>query len=208
MPACWVLKVLFVISMVTLSLSQSGDGEWGSGDIPHSVLTHNTTRELGDEPTDSRAPPVTGSNRGSCSALFHTCPGPARWLRVQREELSYLRAIQHGNQAVMENLIQYVSAEMGEQRYQDLIQDNVVGIREDHLSCQGVVQKITDNLETQLEGEALETLGEAQKIKEESLAFEEMLRAAADIANKLEVSFQALRSSFTKQLKKTQVGHR
>ncbi|KAJ8356919.1 hypothetical protein SKAU_G00197130 [Synaphobranchus kaupii] len=202
------LGVMVAISMVTLGCSQSGDGEWGSGDTPHLFSIHNFTLEPRDQPLDSGAPPETGSDSNSdghsnsCSAFFHTCPTVPRWLRAQKEELSYLRAIQHGNQAVMENLIQYVSAEMGEQRYQEVILENVAGIKEDHLSCQGVVQKITDNLETQLEGEALESLAEAQKIKEESLAFEDMLRTAAEIANKLEISSQALHTSFTKQLKK------
>lgn len=39
------------------------------------------------------------------------------------------------------------------------------------------------------------------RIREESLAFEDMLRAAADIASRLESSAQALHTSFTKQMK-------
>lgn len=39
------------------------------------------------------------------------------------------------------------------------------------------------------------------RIREESLAFEDMLRAAADIASRLESSAQALHASFTKQMK-------
>ncbi|XP_036405094.1 uncharacterized protein si:ch211-142k18.1 [Megalops cyprinoides] len=199
----WVLGIVVGVSLVTTSLSQSGDGEWGSGD-PLLAPNHNFTGVPRDQPADS-APQYTPD---SCSMHFHTCPTSPRWLRAQREELSYLRAIQHGNQAVMENLIQYVSAEMGEQRYQEVIQENIAGIKEDHLTCEGIVQKITENLETQLEGEALESLAEAQKIKEESLAFEDMLRTAADIAKRLESSSQALYASFTKQLKKTLVIHR
>ncbi|KAI1897983.1 hypothetical protein AGOR_G00088910 [Albula goreensis] len=203
MAAHWVLGVLVSVSMVIVGLSQSGDGEWGSGDSPHLVLTHNSTQDPRDQPVEGGG----DGNSERCSSLFHTCPASARWLRAQREELSYLRAIHHANQAVMENLIQYISAEMGEQPYQQVIQENVAGIREDHASCQGVVEKITDNLETQLEGEALETLAEAKKIKEESLAFEDMLQTATEIANKLEISSQALHASFTKQLKKAHIIH-
>lgn len=46
------------------------------------------------------------------------------------------------------------------------------------------------------------------RIREESLAFEAMLRAAADIANRLEISSQALHASFTKQLKDVGKIHR
>ncbi|KAG5847149.1 hypothetical protein ANANG_G00122950 [Anguilla anguilla] len=207
----WALGVMVAFSMVTLGVSQSGDGEWGSGDTLDLFSTHNFTQEPRDQPLDSEAPPDTSSDSdghsNSCSAYFHTCSTTPRWLRAQKEELSYLRAIQHGNQAVIENLIQYVSAEMGEQRYQEVILENVAGIKEDHLSCQGIVEKITDNLETQLEGEALESLAEARKIKEESSAFEDMLRTAEEIANKLETSSKALYVSFTQQLQNTQIVH-
>jgi hypothetical protein len=44
--------------------------------------------------------------------------------------LAYLKAIQHGNQAVVENLVQYIGAELGEeQSYEDVIEENIVGIR-------------------------------------------------------------------------------
>lgn len=39
------------------------------------------------------------------------------------------------------------------------------------------------------------------RIREESRVFEDMFRATVDIANRLEVSSQALHAAFTKQLK-------
>lgn len=46
------------------------------------------------------------------------------------------------------------------------------------------------------------------RIREESLVFEDMLRAATDIANRLESSSQVLQASFTKQLKDIKKIHR
>ena len=63
----------------------------------------------------------------------------------------------------MENLIQYVGAELGEQSYEDVIQENVVGIRDDHLSCDGLVKKVAEDLEGQLEGDVEEALAGMQK---------------------------------------------
>ena len=74
-----------------------------------------------------------------------------------------MRAVQHGNQAIMENLVQYVSAEVGEQRYEAIIQENIVGIKEDHASCQEATRKALDDLEKQLEGDVMETLTATQK---------------------------------------------
>ncbi|XP_071394099.1 uncharacterized protein [Centroberyx affinis] len=218
---CWMPFILLWVSMATPTLCQSGDGDWGSGfDISSTIMaTNDSSQAVGDEPartTNNQAwiTPLSFSPLPSasptllydpqpdkCSVHFNTNSASARRLKAQKEELAYLKAIQHGNQAVMENLVQYVGAELGEQSYTDVIQENIVGIREDHVSCQGVVEKAVEDLEKQLEGDVLEALAGMQKIREESLAFEDMLRATADIAGRLESSSQALHASFTKQLK-------
>lgn len=53
-----------------------------------------------------------------------------------------------------------------------------------------------------------ESLGLWSRIREESVVFEDMLRATVDIANKLEISSQALHAAFTKQLKDIAKIHR
>lgn len=79
------------------------------------------------------------------------------------EELAYLQAIQHGNKAVMENLAQFVGAELGDQSYEDVIKENIIGIQEDQKSCHEVVEKAEEDLEKQLEGEASGALAGMQK---------------------------------------------
>lgn len=158
--------------MATPTLCQSGDGEWGSGfDISSVIMaTNDTSWTAGDEPartTNNQAwislpslPSMTllsNLQPDKCSVHFNTNAASARRLKAQREELAYLEQIQHGNKAVMENLVQYVGAELGDHSYTDVIQENIAGIREDHTSCQGVVEKIVDDLEKQLEGDVLET---------------------------------------------------
>ena len=99
-----------------------------------------------------------------CSTHFSTKPRvSARWLKAQREELTHMRAVQHGNQAVVENLVQYLSEEVGEQRYEDIIQENIAGIKEGHASCQEATQKALEDLERQLEGDVMETLSRMQR---------------------------------------------
>ncbi|XP_051951539.1 uncharacterized protein si:ch211-142k18.1 [Xyrauchen texanus] len=194
---------------------QSGDGgEWGSGDIPGAVFTGNTSatvfHTVGDDPARTEGAAWTKphfqalpeTKDGDCSVSFHTSQVMSRRLRAFREEVAYLKAIQHGNHAVMENLVQFVGAEMGDQRYEDLIQENIVGIKEDHISCESVVTKATEEMENQLEGDAQATLTGIQKIKEESLVFEEMLRTTADIATQMESSSRALHVELMKQLRK------
>ncbi|XP_022621197.1 uncharacterized protein LOC111236658 [Seriola dumerili] len=216
---CWMPFILAWVSMATPTLCQSGDGDWGSGfDIYSTIMaTNDTSQAAGDEParlknnhdwitsaTFSPSPSPTlhyEPQPDKCSVHFSTNTASARRLKAQKEELAYLQAIQHGNKAVMENLVQFVEAELGEQRYEDVIKENVIGIHEDHKSCHEVVEKAEEDLEKQLEGDVLDAISGMQKIREESLAFEEMLRAAADIANRLESSSQALQASFTKQLK-------
>ncbi|XP_041725998.1 uncharacterized protein si:ch211-142k18.1 isoform X1 [Coregonus clupeaformis] len=230
---CWLLATLLWVSTITTPcLGQSGDSaDWGSGfDISMTTLgTNNNTsssQEPGDYPAGSetetgeswvKTPPPTSPppppkpvlhyepEPDECSVHFSTSQASARRLKAQREELAYLKAIQHGNQAVVENLVQYVGAELGEgQRYEDVIEENIVGIREEQQSCNGVVQKVVEDLDGQLEGDVLEALAGILKIKEESLAFEGLLQATADIAMRLDSLSQTLHASFTKQLKDSQ----
>lgn len=186
--------------------------------------TNATTQEISDEPvrmgqheewitstgfSPSSSPTLQYEHQpDKCSVHFSTNTASARRLKAQREELAYLQAIQHGNKAVMENLAQFVGAELGDQRYEDVIKENIIGIQADQKSCHEVVEKAEEDLEKQLEGEALGALAGMEKIREESLAFEGMLRAAADIANRLEISSQVLHASFTKQLKDIAKVHR
>ncbi|XP_041725999.1 uncharacterized protein si:ch211-142k18.1 isoform X2 [Coregonus clupeaformis] len=79
-----------------------------------------------------------------------------------------------------------------------------VHFREEQQSCNGVVQKVVEDLDGQLEGDVLEALAGILKIKEESLAFEGLLQATADIAMRLDSLSQTLHASFTKQLKDSQ----
>lgn len=188
---------------------QSGDnGEWGSGDVSGTVVTGNSSTSIfhavGDEPDRTRPvfQSLSETEGGDCYVNFHTSQVMSRRLRAFREEVAYLKALQHGNQAVMENLVQFVGAEMGDQRYEEVIQENIVGIREDHMSCESVVTKAAEELESQLEGDAQSTLAGIQKIKEESLSFEEMLRTATDIATRLESSSRTLHVEMIKQLRK------
>ncbi|XP_069552759.1 uncharacterized protein [Brachyistius frenatus] len=216
---CWMTCILAWVSMATPTLCQSGDGDWGSGfDVYSAIMaTNDTLQAVGDEPARVKkdhdwstsaafSPPPSPEfhfepQPDKCSVHFSTNAASARRLKAQREELAYLQAIQHGNKAVMENLVQFVGAELGDQSYEDVIKENVIGIQEDHKSCHEEVEKAEEDLEKQLEGDVMDTLAGMQKIREESLAFEEMLRAAADIASRLESSSQALHASFTKQLK-------
>ncbi|XP_039980691.1 uncharacterized protein si:ch211-142k18.1 [Xiphias gladius] len=215
----WMPFILAWVSMATPMLCQSGDGDWGSGfDIYSAIIaTNDTSQAVGDEParmTNNRDWITTAAFSPSPSSTLHYEPQPdkcsvhfstntasARRLKAQKEELAYLQAIQRGNEAVMENLVQFVEAELGDQSYEDVIKENVIGIQEDHKSCHEAVEKAEEDLEKQLEGDVLDAPAGMQKIREESLAFEDMLRAATDIANRLQSSSQALQASFTQQLK-------
>ncbi|KAF3702806.1 hypothetical protein EXN66_Car018494 [Channa argus] len=220
MWCCWISLILTWVSMTTPALCQSGDGEWGSGfDIFSPIMANNDTvmQAIGDAPermennhewiTSAVFSPSPSSvlhyepQSDKCSVHFSTNTAFARRLKAQKEELTYLQAIQTGNKAVMENLVQFVGAELGDQTYKDVIKENIIGIQDDHKSCHELVEKAEEDLEKQLEGDVSDALGGMQKIKKESLAFEDMLRAAANIANRLERSSQALHASFTKQLK-------
>lgn len=217
---CWVKFLLAWVSIAAPVLAQSGDAEWGSGYGIHSAVTstNDTPQAVGDEPAKVKNNldwTTTASSSPSSSPSLHYDPQPdmcsvhfstntaasARRLKAQREEVAYLQAIQRGNKAVVENLEQFIGAELGDQRYEDVIKENIIGIGEDHKSCGEVLEKAEDDMKKQLEGDNVESLAGMQKIREESLAFEDMLRAAADIAGRLESSSQALHASFTRQLK-------
>ncbi|KAF7690245.1 uncharacterized protein si:ch211-142k18.1 [Silurus meridionalis] len=205
------LCVLLFIATLTLGHCQSGDGgDWGSGSMPELLFTSTSTPIPNTVYNDSPNPESTNwtkslfqvipdSKADGCSVNFHTSQAMSRRLQVAKEEMAYLKALQHGNQAVMENLIQFVGAEMGDQSYQDIIQENIVAIKEDHASCVGVLRKATEELENQLEGAGLAGI---QRITEDSLTFERMLRVTTDIANQLETSSRTLHLQITEQLRK------
>ncbi|KAM9840498.1 uncharacterized protein ACBR49_015879 [Aulostomus maculatus] len=216
----WCMPFLLVwVSMATPTVSQSGAGEWGSGFGIYSAAMsiNDTSQAVSDEPvrmgtnhdwiisaafSPSPSPALLYDRQSDkCSVHFSTSKTSARRMKAEKEELAYLQAIQHGNKAVMENVEQYIGAELGDQSYNDVIKENIIGIQQDHKSCHEVVEKAEQDLEQQLVGDMLDTLAGMQKIREESLAFEDMLRTAADIAGRLESSSQALHASFTKQLK-------
>ncbi|KAM9779507.1 uncharacterized protein si:ch211-142k18.1 [Syngnathus typhle] len=187
----WTGVLVALIAMATPSTCQSGDGDYGSGFDAYPAVT------AADEPASEE----------TCSVRFGTRGASARLLKARREEVAFLQAIQHANRAVIENLVQYVGAELGAESYEDVIRVNVAGAQEEHRSCREVLEKAEEDLEKQLQGELLDTLAGLQKIREESAAFEEMVRAATDIAGRLESSSQGLHASFAKQLRDTLQGH-
>ncbi|KAM7367969.1 hypothetical protein PAMP_014228 [Pampus punctatissimus] len=215
---CWMPFILAWAFMATPTLCQSGDGDWGSGFDIYSAITatNDTSQAVGDEPVKMRnnhdwitsaafspsPSPMLNYNPqpDKCSVHFSTSTASARRLKAQKEELAYMQAIQHGNQAVMENLVQYMGAELGDQSYEDVIKENIIGTQDENKSCHKVVEKAEEDLEKQLAGDT-DALVKMQRIREETLAFEDMVRTATDIANRLDSSSQALHASFTKQLK-------
>lgn len=178
---CWINFILAWLFMATPALCQSGDGDWGSGlDIDSATVAANDTLQaVGDEPvqvkknndwtTSAAFSPSTSPflhyepQPDKCSVHFSTNTASARRLKAQREELAYLQAIQHGNKAVMENLQQFVGAELGVQSYEDVIKENIIGIQEDHKSCHEVVEKAEEDLEKKLEGNVLDSPSGMQK---------------------------------------------
>ncbi|KAF7231648.1 uncharacterized protein si:ch211-142k18.1 isoform X1 [Nothobranchius furzeri] len=213
----WTTFILAWVSMATPTFCQSGDVDWGSGfDIFSTTMSTNSTLNVvGDDPKSMKdrhsslgfSPsfsPLLQLDAGAdeCSVHFSTkAAALSRRLKAQKEEVAYLKARQQGNQAVVENLEQFLGSDLGDRRYEDKIKENIVGIQEDHKSCIEVVEKAEDDLKKQLEGDGLDVFtGMQNRIKEESLVFEDMLRAAADIAGRLERSSRALKSSFTRHL--------
>lgn len=167
---CWIPFILAWVSMATPTLCQSG--EWGSGFDIYSVMANDTMQAIGDEPerirdnqdwfTSAASSPSSSPmlQYDKCSVHFSTS---ARRLKAQKEELAYLQAIQHGNKAVVDNLVQFVGAELGDQSYEDVIKENIIGIQEDQKSCHGVVEKAEEDLQQQLEGEVSGILTGMQK---------------------------------------------
>lgn len=162
----WMKLMLVWISLETAVFGQSGDGEWDSGfDIfPGLMATNDTVEAVGDEPVSARnnhlltpLPPSPSlqfePQPDKCSVHFSTNAAvSARKLKAQREELNYLCAIQHGNKAVVENLEQFVGAELGDRKYEDVIKENIISIREDHKGCNEDLEKAEEDLKNQLVG--------------------------------------------------------
>ncbi|XP_038143493.1 uncharacterized protein si:ch211-142k18.1 [Cyprinodon tularosa] len=208
----WTMLLLALMSRVTTVFCQSGDSDWGSGfDIyPPLMATNNTLKAFDDEPENVKNNYLLASP--SPPPLFHFEPQPddcsvhfstngavsARRLKAFEEELDFLRAIQHRNKVVMENLEQFVGSELGDQKYEDVIKENVISVQEEHKGCNEDLEKAEEELKNQLKGDGFAVM---QKVREESVVFEEMLRAAADIASRLERSSKVLHASFTQQLK-------
>ncbi|XP_066566482.1 uncharacterized protein LOC136753983 [Amia ocellicauda] len=210
MPRWWVLCVVLGSSWVLRSLSQSGNGDIdvGSGD-PFKSLRSNHTEELEKEP--ERAVRYE-SDISSCSVNFHTAQsrlwGSSRQeVKAWEEELKYLKEILHGNQVSMDSLIHTISTEVGELRYQEVIEESITGIKEENLNCDRVVNKVMEEFKTQLEGEEPSSAEGALKVKEEYLSIEGMLHTAETIAQKLESASQALYSSLKRQLGKSHSFH-
>ncbi|KAJ8008673.1 hypothetical protein DPEC_G00080860 [Dallia pectoralis] len=212
-------SLLCISTATTPCLSQSGDaGDWGSGfDVStttlSTILNTSSPQEHRDElggakrvfwvkTLTSEALPTPTPEVDKCSVRFSTSQPRSRSLTVQRQDLYILKDIQHGNQAEVENLVQYVGAELREeQRYEDVIKENIAGLREDHHDCDRVVQKVVQDLEAELEGDTVEVVAGKQRIRKEILVLEGLIQAAAVIATRLDISSQALHTSFTKQLK-------
>lgn len=167
--------------MATPILCQSGDDEWGSGFmLSAKVDTNSTSQAFGDEPgrqKDKRPQTVTMGFSPSpspslrydlqpdeCSVHFGSnSAASARRLKAEKEELAHLKAVQRGNKAVVENLEQFVGAELGDQSYQDVIKSNIIGIQEDQKGCVEMVKKAEDDLKKQLEGVSKEDFTGMQK---------------------------------------------
>ncbi|XP_077443526.1 uncharacterized protein LOC144064694 [Stigmatopora argus] len=186
----WMAFLLALVFTATPTLNQSGDGDYASG---HG--TYPPATGAADEPAEAASDPASVL-RDTCSVRFGTRGVSARVLKARREEVAYLQAMQHANKAVMENLVQYVGAEMGDENYEEVIRSNVQGIREDFRACQEVAEKAEEDLEKQLQGGVLETLAGMQKIREETASWAEMLQATSDTAERLESWSRALQSSF------------
>ncbi|TNM94980.1 hypothetical protein fugu_017739 [Takifugu bimaculatus] len=217
---CLMAFILAWVSMATPMLCQTE--EWGSGLDVFSVMTNNyTIQVVGDEPhktsnshewftsadfSSSSSPRLQAEHQlDRCSVHFSTS---SRRLKADNEQLAYMHTVQHGNKAVMDNLLQFVGAELGDERYEDVIKENIIGIQEDQKTCHEVVKKAEDDMQEQLEGEAVALLTGMKKIREESKAFEDMLHATIGIADRLEISSKVLQSAFTKQLKDIAKIHR
>lgn len=163
----WMKLILAWMSLATPIFGQSGDGDWGSGfDIfPGLMATNDTLESVGDEPArvknnhlltpSSAAPSLQFEPQpDKCSVHFSTkAAASAQKLKARREELDYLKTIQRGNKAVVENLEQFVGAELGDQKYEDIIKENIISMQEDHKGCNEDLEKAEEDLRKQLEGD-------------------------------------------------------
>lgn len=176
MKKCWLNFILAWVSMATPIFSQSGDDDWGSGFyvFPATVDTNGTLQAIGDEPGRVKdnhpqmvsvgSSPAPSLRPDECSVHFGTnSAASARRLNAQKEALSHLRTIQRGNKAVVENLEQFVGAELGDQSYEDVIKDNIIGIQEDQKGCNEVVEKAENDFKKQLEGDVVSAFTGIQK---------------------------------------------
>lgn len=161
---CLTPQLLVWVVMVTATLCQSGDWD-GSFSAPSVLAAANgSVQEAGDEPERSRdEDPFTSTvfpwhirtesepaGPDQCSVRFGTA---SRRPRAQWEELAYLQALQRANGAVVDNLEQYVEAEVGGQSYEDVIAEEVAAVREQQESCRGEVEKAEEELQQRLEGD-------------------------------------------------------
>lgn len=163
---CLMPFILAWVSMATPMLCQSE--EWGSGSDVFPEMTNNITiQAVDDEPektsnnhdwfmsaafSPSSSPTLQHEHQlDRCSVHFSTS---SRSLKAGKEQLAYMQTVQHRNKAVMDNLLQFVGAELGDERYEDVIKENVIGIQEDQKTCNEVVEKAENDMQEQLEGEA------------------------------------------------------
>lgn len=163
---CLMPFILAWVSMATPMLCQSE--EWGSGlDRSSVTTTNNTMQAVGDEPdrtgnkhdwltpaafSPSSSPMLQDEHElDRCAVHFSTSP---LRLKAGTEHLAYMHTVQRGNKAVMDDLLQFVGAELGDQRYEDVIRESIIGIQEDQKTCHQVVGKAEDDMQERLEGQA------------------------------------------------------
>lgn len=164
---CLMPFILAWLSMATPMLCQSG--EWGSGlDTFPEKGTNNTIQAVSDEPDrtsinqESFTPAAPSSptlqdepQLDRCAVHFSTLSlGP----KADREQLAHMQSVQRGNKAVIDNLMQFVGAELGEQRYEDVIKENIISVQEDQKTCHRAVEEAEDDMQEQLKGQATGTL--------------------------------------------------
>lgn len=163
---CLMAFILAWVSMATPMLCQSED--WGSGLDKFSVTTtNNTIQAMGDEHarminnhdwltpagfSPLSSPMVQDEHQlDRCAVHFSTS---SLRLKVEKEHLAYMQTVQRGNKAAMDNLLQFVGTELGHQRYEDVIKENIISVQEDQKTCHEVVEKAEDDMQEQLEGQA------------------------------------------------------
>lgn len=154
--------ILAWVSMATPMLCQSE--EWGSGwDILPVTAPENTIQAVADEPERTSnnhewfppsSPPVLQGEPQLDRCAVHFSTSPLRQ-KAAEEQLAYMQTVQRGNKAVLDNLMQFVGAELGDQRYEDVIKENIISIQEEQKTCHGAVEEAEDDMQEQLEGQAV-----------------------------------------------------